>query len=495
MGKFSHPAHKINLASYTRWYGKYHPAAQKNERLILALPQGIGFLPQDYQVDPLPKIDGFHRFVESVRSHLHSLGLEAYLDCFVFRDYEEPFSFDSAPVHAIALTRKGQRSFGKSLVGEEAVLEYLTPFITQDRNPTKRRIAICSLFYYPLSHGPSGVGGTERSPEELKLANATASALSQRLDKVFIEGGLTPELTNALIERPSVVRSILQDRTIVLEWRLRQQLIGTLEGMEPKTTRAHHPIDIPTIREVPAPAFPWIDGYLPPELETKLAQRFNKALQYAFDLIISRNWLNLNLAEGEPLRILSLGCGTCPEAEGVVAYFEEKNKTGPVHLFGVDPGEAFIEEARRAWNNLPAFFVKGDATQTEVMDQLPPRIDILILRRPNLRLIYTPDNPDWKTVLELALPKLQPKGILFAVTALPEESYELSRMLGEFGIPPALDLFNPWSYLGTRKDITDIEAVTFLEQRLLLTGQTLLQRLQGDRTNAMLDALSSFGLL
>jgi hypothetical protein len=44
-----------------------------------------------------------------MKRRLHSLGLERYLDCFVFRDYKERSPLDRKPLRAIALTDKYNR--------------------------------------------------------------------------------------------------------------------------------------------------------------------------------------------------------------------------------------------------------------------------------------------------------------------------------------------------------------------------------------------------
>lgn len=129
-------------------------------------------------------------------------------------------------------------------------------------------------------------------------------------------------------------------------------------------------------------------------------------------------WMETVLREApgrRPLRVLSVGCGTCPEAELLASALG-----GPeaLELMGIDLDEVAVQEARR---RLPwAAFVCADAATPPV--HWHRAFDLVLVRRPDL--LAQPQR--WQLVLRVLPALLTPEGRV-ALTCLGEGEAQLGR--------------------------------------------------------------------
>ncbi|MBX7252922.1 MAG: class I SAM-dependent methyltransferase [Candidatus Promineofilum sp.] len=125
-----------------------------------------------------------------------------------------------------------------------------------------------------------------------------------------------------------------------------------------------------------------------------------------FDYEYPFRWLGVRLPAGRPLRLLTVGCGACPEGKSLLA--------AGVELTGVDFDEQAIATARA---RLPeATFICRDAARFDPgQDSL---FDVILLRRPDIAAQPAP----WQAILTRIPARLAPGGQVMLTTPGPHEA-------------------------------------------------------------------------
>ena len=124
--------------------------------------------------------------------------------------------------------------------------------------------------------------------------------------------------------------------------------------------------------------------------------------------------------DGEPKRILSVGCSFGYEARPILGVFPTAN------FKGIDINKKFIEVARDENPDLGnAIFQEGDATKKETFGEEP--WDLVLIRHPQVCREMFPADPkqdvakNWEIIMQNSMEALRKGGTLFVSTITADE--------------------------------------------------------------------------
>lgn len=157
--------------------------------------------------------------------------------------------------------------------------------------------------------------------------------------------------------------------------------------------------------------------------------------------LLRETWQLIRFRPDNPATVLNLACGRADETG---ALFSSLAPSSVGYYLGIDLLPADIAEATRRWGRPNAGslveFRTGDASITHRMKQLP-EFDLVFIRHQN----FWHDGPQWDRLLENALHRLKPHGVLAFTSYFDREHALALASLATVGAEVHLNLRHPAS--------------------------------------------------
>ena len=139
--------------------------------------------------------------------------------------------------------------------------------------------------------------------------------------------------------------------------------------------------------------------------------------------------------QGRKTQILDIVCGECQEGYLISAFFGGNNYGSPselVQVTGIDINGLSIDKAKSVYSSrlgTTISFIQGDATNLDVIDDMPDMADVVILRHQQYHA-----NPDvWSAIAEQSLQRVNKNGILLVTSYNQAEHKDMIQALRKIG--------------------------------------------------------------
>jgi SAM-dependent methyltransferase len=137
------------------------------------------------------------------------------------------------------------------------------------------------------------------------------------------------------------------------------------------------------------------------------------------------------------ITVLDLGCGTANYAIVLKSYFEGNRRylddSGEkVRYIGVDIEPKLLNVAREIFRDSPGYrFIEGDARYLDRYPEIPPKVEVVILRHPGPFLPDLEGADVWPEIFQAAIGRVKKNGFILFTHYAEAEKDELLKILAK----------------------------------------------------------------